>query len=108
AFKGRIIDHNPILHTARPKLVDKPPEIFSVDQLHALLDAAQRAEPTVLPMLAIGAFAGLRDAEVKRLDWSEVDLVRGHIEVKAAKAKSARRRIIPIQPTPPPSLPPTH
>jgi len=49
-------------------------------------------------MLTIGAFAGLRDAEIKRLDWSEVDLARGHIEVKAAKAKSARRRIIPIQP----------
>jgi integrase len=49
-------------------------------------------------MLAIGAFAGLRDAEIKRLDWSEVDLARGHIEIKAAKAKSARRRIIPIQP----------
>src|SRR5262249_11757246 len=57
AFKRRIIDHNPILHTARPKLVDKPPEIFSVDQLRALLEAAQRVEPTVLPMLAIGAFA---------------------------------------------------
>ena len=49
-------------------------------------------------MLAIGAFAGLRDAEIKRLDWSEVDLARGLIEVKAAKAKTARRRIIPIQP----------
>jgi integrase len=49
-------------------------------------------------MLAIGAFAGIREAEIKRLDWSEVDLARGHIEIKAAKAKSARRRIIPIQP----------
>src|SRR5262249_27537668 len=49
-------------------------------------------------MLTIGAFAGLRDAEIKRLDWSEVDLARGYIEVQAAKAKSARRRIIPIQP----------
>jgi integrase len=48
-------------------------------------------------MLAIGAFAGLREAEIQRLDWSEVDLARGHIEVKAAKAKSARRRIVPIQ-----------
>jgi integrase len=52
----------------------------------------------VLPMLAIGAFAGVRDAEIKRLDWHEIDLARGHIEIKAAKAKSARRRIIPIQP----------
>jgi len=49
-------------------------------------------------MLAIGAFAGLREAEIQRLDWTEVDLARGHIEVKAAKAKSARRRIVPIQP----------
>jgi integrase len=49
-------------------------------------------------MLAIGAFAGLRDAEIKRLDWNEIDLARGHIEVKASKAKSARRRIVQIQP----------
>jgi len=53
----------------------------------------------VLPMLAIGAFAGLREAEIQRSDWSEVDLARGHIEVEAAKAKSARRRIVPIQPS---------
>ena len=79
-------------------LIDKPPEIFAVDELRALLEAAQRAEPTVLPMLAIGAFAGLRDAEIKRLDWNEVDLARDYIEVKAAKAKSARRRLIRIQP----------
>ena len=49
-------------------------------------------------MLAIGAFAGVRDAEIKRLDWHEVNVARGHIEIKGAKAKSARRRIIPIQP----------
>jgi integrase len=93
-----ILDFNPIRRTMKPKLVDKAPEIFIVDELRALLETAQRTEPSVLPMLAIGAFAGLRDAEIKRLDWSEVDLARGHVEVKAAKAKSARRRIVPIQP----------
>ena len=93
-----IIDRNPILRTAKPKLVDRPPEIFTVDELRALLEAANRAALDVAPMLAIGAFAGLRDAELKRLDWSEVDLARGHIEVKAAKAKSARHRIVPILP----------
>jgi len=97
AEKRRMVDHNPILHTAKPKLVDKAPEIFTVDELRGLLEAAQRVEPDVLPMLAIGAFAGLRDAEIKRLDWSEVRLERGHIEVGAAKAKSARRRIVPMQ-----------
>jgi integrase len=98
ASRRRILDFNPVLHTAKPKLLDNPPEIFKVDELRELLEAANRTMPDALPMLAIGAFAGLRDAEIKRLDWSEVDLVRGYIEVKAQKAKSARRRIVPIQP----------
>jgi integrase len=93
-----IIDRNPIPRTAKPKLIDRPPEIFTVDELRSLLEAATLTARDVVPMLAIGAFAGLREAEIQRLDWSEVDLARGHIEVKAAKAKSARRRIIPIQP----------
>ena len=49
-------------------------------------------------MLAIGAFAGVREAEIKRLNWSEVDQRRGHIEIKSSKAKSARRRIVEMQP----------
>jgi integrase len=98
AERRRMIESNPILRTARPKLPDNPPEIFRVDELNALLGAANRLFPDVLPMLAIGAFAGLRDAEIKRLDWSEIDLVRGFVEVKGSKAKSARRRIVQIQP----------
>jgi len=93
-----IIDRNPIPRTAKPKLIDRPPEIFAVDELRTLLEAATRTAHDVVPMLAIGAFAGLREAEIQRLDWHEIDLARGHIEIKAAKAKSARRRIVPIQP----------
>src|SRR6059058_4937198 len=62
AERRRMIDANPILRTARPKLPDNPPEIFSVDELAALLNAAAKRVPGVVPMLAIGAFAGLRDA----------------------------------------------
>jgi integrase len=98
ATQRRMIDFNPITFTAKPKLIDSPPEIFNVDELRALLAAATRIANDVVPMLAIGAFTGLRDAEIKRLDWKEVGIARGHIEVKAAKAKSARRRIVPIQP----------
>jgi integrase len=93
-----IVERNPISRTAKPKLVDSSPEIFAVDELRALLESAKRVAPDVVPMVAVGAFAGLREAEIQRLDWSEIDLARGHIEVKAAKAKSARRRIVPIQP----------
>jgi integrase len=93
-----MIDRNPVLRTAKPKLIDNPPDIFTVDELRTLLEGALRTAPDVLPMLAIGAFTGLRDAEIRRLHWSEINVQRGFVEVKAAKANSARRRIVPIQP----------
>ena len=69
-------------------------EIFRPDELANLLTAA---EPALIPFLTIGAFAGLRHAELQRLDWSEVRLDDGFIEVKASKAKTASRRLVPIQ-----------
>ncbi len=98
AERRRMIDSNPVARTDRPKMIDKAPEIFLVDEVAALLDAAHTVVPDVVPMLAIGAFAGLREAEIKRLAWAEIDLRRGFIEVKADKAKTAKRRIIRIQP----------
>jgi integrase len=98
AARRRMIDSNPISHTARPKLPDNPPEIFSLDELAALLNAAATRAADVIPMLVIGALSGLREAEIKRLDWSEIDQKRGYIEVKSHKAKSARRRIVEMQP----------
>jgi integrase len=98
AERRGVIDRNPVLRTAQPKLVDKPPEIFPVDELEVLLNTAATRAPEVVPMLAIGAFAGVREAEIKRLNWSEVDQRRKHIEIKSSKAKSARRRLIEIQP----------
>jgi integrase len=68
-------------------------EIFRPGELMALLEDA---EPALIPFLAIGAFAGLRHAEIQRLDWSEVRLDDGFIEVKASKAKTASRRLVPI------------
>jgi integrase len=50
----------------------------------------------VASALALQAFAGLRTAEVLRLEWSDVDLVRGIVTVAAHKSKTARRRLISI------------
>ncbi len=68
-------------------------EIFRPDELMAVLEHADEA---LVPFIAIGAFAGLRHAEIQRLDWSEVRLDDGFIEVKASKAKTASRRLVPI------------
>ncbi len=68
-------------------------EIFTPGEMQEILSAAR---PEMVPWLAIAAFAGLRTAEVQRLDWSEVNLAQRHIEIKASKAKTAARRLIPI------------
>jgi integrase len=54
------------------------------------------ARTELVPFVAIGAFAGLRTAEIGRLDWSEVHMKDRFIEIKASKAKTASRRIVPI------------
>jgi integrase len=74
------------------KQVANPIGIFTAEEMAKLL--AHGGE--MVPFLAIGAFAGLRHAEILRLDWQEVDLAGGHIEVKAAKAKTASRRLVPM------------
>lgn len=68
-------------------------EIFTPAELRQLLTVAR---PEMVPYLAIGAFAGLRAAEIQRLDWSRVKLAERHIEVTAGTAKTASRRIVPI------------
>jgi integrase len=47
--------------------------------------------------LALGAFTGMRASEILRLDWGDVNFERGHITVAADKAKTATRRLVPIQ-----------
>jgi integrase len=50
-----------------------------------------------LPLIVIGGFAGLRHAEIARLDWQDIDLEEGFIEVKAENAKTNTRRIVPLK-----------
>lgn len=47
---------------------------------------------------AIACFAGLRTEEIQRLDWSDINLARAVIDVRAENAKTKRRRLVPIQP----------
>jgi integrase len=58
----------------------------------------EQSGPQTLPYWAIGAFAGLRSAELERLEWKDIRFERGLIEVSAAKAKTRARRFVTIQP----------
>jgi integrase len=92
--RGYAID-NPAEKTAKAKERGGDIGILTVTQAARLLESAA---PEVLPYIAIGLFAGLRRAEIERLDWSEIDFESGLIEVTAEKAKGARRRLVTMQP----------
>ena len=86
---------NPAARAAKAKVIGQAPEILSVSEAASLLEAAT---PDVLPYIAIGLFAGLRRAELERLDWSEIDFDSGLIEVTAQNSKTAQRRFVTMQP----------
>jgi integrase len=67
---------------------------YTADDMRRLIAAA---DVRILPMIVIGGFAGLRHAEIARLDWQDIDLEEGFIEVKAENAKTDTRRIVPLK-----------
>jgi integrase len=85
---------NPVAKTRKAKEVEGEIGILSVDETARVLEAADDAS---LPYFAIGAFAGLRPAELQRLHWEEIHWGSMLIEVKAAKSKTARRRFIKLR-----------
>jgi integrase len=69
--------------------------VYTPSELHRLLNAAP---DWFKPTVALQAFAGLRSQEVLRLEWQDIKLERGHIELGADKTKTATRRLVPITP----------
>jgi integrase len=91
--KEGYLDADPCAKIECKKIKAKPPVILTVDALSTLLEAS---DAEILPMVAIGSFAGLRTAELMRLNWDDVSLVTGLIKVGDSKNTSSRR-FVPIQ-----------
>lgn len=89
-------DHDEMASVSLVKDADGEIGIFRPGELRELL---AMAKPELVPALVIGAFAGVRHEEIQRLDWQDIKLRAGIIEIRAAKAKTASRRTIPIVPS---------
>lgn len=86
-------DHAELEAVAVLKDGDGDIEVFTPAELLEMLNVA---EARLLPFLAVGAFAGIRHAEIQRLDWRDIRFEDGLIEIRASKAKTASRRTVPL------------
>jgi integrase len=94
----------------RPKLGER--EIIEPDDPRKLLSTCLTPDPArsnkstaschfekhLIAPLAILFFAGVRPAEMERLQWRDIDLDEGMIDLPANITKRGRRRSIPIEP----------
>jgi integrase len=94
--KGRgWVQSNPVHGMSRAKVSPRPPGILTVEETARLLEAAS---DVTLPFFALGAFAGIRTAELQRLEWKDIKWEERLIEVSALSSKTASRRFVTLQP----------
>ena len=90
-------ENNLVASIPRPDAEDSDPEIFTVEQAAGLLEHAE--EYDLLGYIVLGLFAGLRSAEINRLDWKDVKLTERNIIIGTAVAKKRSRRVVEINDT---------
>lgn len=78
----------------------KEPEILSVSQCRALLDAARTyREGRLLPYVALGLFGGLRPTEAAGLRWDNINFADKEVVIPSEVCKTGRRRVIELNAT---------
>jgi integrase len=86
---------NPLVDVPTAKVTPNVPGILTPEQAARLLESA----PTeTLPVFALGLFAGLRSAEIARLEWKHIRWEERLIEVPALTSKTAMRRLVRMAP----------
>lgn len=88
----------------RLKAPDKLPSIWTPAQANEILDFCRDHCPRLLPVPALGMFAGLRPNEIQRvspsrtLDWRDIDFARATIHIHPEGSKTRTHRFVPLEP----------
>lgn len=75
-----LIDRNPVRASRAPRLPPAKRLVLSREQIRSMFDALQ-GDP-LMPMYLLAVQVGMRDAELRGLQWSDVDLDSGTIHVR--------------------------
>lgn len=93
-LKGKYLDESPAQHVTEAKTSQAEVGTLTPAEMANLLSCA---DSDLVPVIAIGAFSGIRREEIRRLDWRDVDLSKATIRIRPENAKSARNRLVPIE-----------
>ena len=70
---------------------------FTTEEKAALLAQAKlRRSPAIYPALMLALHVGMRDAEIRGLQWERVDLARAIVTVGNSKTEAGQGRTIPL------------
>jgi integrase len=90
----RLVERNPLLGIELPPNDEKPrTRVANADEAAALIAAL---DPADMVPYAFAFYAGLRRAEIKRLDWPDVELDGYRLVVRKAKSDAGTGRRPPI------------
>jgi integrase len=92
---SRWLPDNPLAKTEFFPVHETEVGILTAAQLKALLAAAHS---DLIPFLALGGFAGLRRAEIEKMDWCDVHVEDLCLMVPAKIAKTAKKRMVVMEP----------
>jgi len=81
--------------TEKERADEMPDLIYKPEEMREILDSMT---DEFIPFVVLGAFAGIRVAEIHRLDWRDVNMKEGQIIVDMHKAKTGAKRPIDISP----------
>ena len=84
---------NPVMNAETVKARRGAVRIITPEEITIVFEAAPA---NFRACLAISAFAGLRSAEVQRLEWQDINLAERYITVNAGGAETGNRRVVPI------------
>ncbi len=79
------------------KVGEQPGKAFDVAEKDRMLLAAEKSRsPLILPALALALNAGMRDAEIKTTQWSQIDFSKLILTVGKSKTTAGEGRTIPL------------
>lgn len=97
AFRREWCDKNPVRHVLRRKVFEREIRPLNISQVRRILEVSKGFECGAAVGLMM--LAGIRPREVRRLDWSDIDLRENIVTVRGVCSKTGGVRHVEICPS---------